>query len=218
MVRASALLWLGVMAFLAGLFFGAVSWNVLLWVAYGPLLLLSIRWWNRKLMQIRTGGKPRATEHEDRNRLRRLDLDPGVGYLETVCSHSLQPYRGCPFGASLCGVGCYVRHNIYVTRGGLGGLPGGPIERGGSVPRGYDRERGVGPGEAGGFVIFLSSATEPFPPQEARHGSRDSVLRAMLERPPDGLIVQTHSPRVAETCDGPVPARLAMRTAGSRVD
>jgi hypothetical protein len=31
------------------------------------------------------------------------------GSLESVCSHSLQPYRGCPFGASPCGVGCYVR-------------------------------------------------------------------------------------------------------------
>ena len=25
------------------------------------------------------------------------------GYLKTVCSHSLQPYRGCSFGRSLCG-------------------------------------------------------------------------------------------------------------------
>src|SRR5690242_7592584 len=39
------------------------------------------------------------------------------GYLTTVCSHSIQPYRGCPFGASLCGVGCYVQHNIYATQG-----------------------------------------------------------------------------------------------------
>ena len=39
------------------------------------------------------------------------------GFLETVCSHSLQPYRGCPFGASLCGVGCYVQHSLHVTRG-----------------------------------------------------------------------------------------------------
>jgi hypothetical protein len=33
-------------------------------------------------------------------------LTRATGYLRTVCSHSLQPYRGCTFGNSLCGVGC----------------------------------------------------------------------------------------------------------------
>jgi len=40
-----------------------------------------------------------------------------TGYLRTVTSHSLQPYRGCSYGNALCGVGCYVRHNGWVTRG-----------------------------------------------------------------------------------------------------
>ncbi len=53
-VRASALLWLGVTAFVAGLLLVPFPWNALLWVPYGPLLVLCIRWWNRKLMQIRT--------------------------------------------------------------------------------------------------------------------------------------------------------------------
>ena len=39
------------------------------------------------------------------------------GFLTTVSSHSLQPYRGCALGNSLCGVGCYVQHNWYLTRG-----------------------------------------------------------------------------------------------------
>src|SRR5437868_12188178 len=39
------------------------------------------------------------------------------GFLTTVTSHSLQPYRGCALGNSLCGAGCYVRHNWYLTRG-----------------------------------------------------------------------------------------------------
>jgi hypothetical protein len=39
------------------------------------------------------------------------------GYLTTVSSHSLQPYRGCTFGNALCGVGCYVQHNPWVTKG-----------------------------------------------------------------------------------------------------
>ena len=39
------------------------------------------------------------------------------GFLRTVSSHSLQPYRGCSLGNSLCGAGCYVQHNRYVTEG-----------------------------------------------------------------------------------------------------
>src|SRR6185369_6156772 len=40
-----------------------------------------------------------------------------TGFLRTVSSHSAQPYRGCTLGRSLCGVGCYVQHNRYLTRG-----------------------------------------------------------------------------------------------------
>jgi hypothetical protein len=55
------------------------------------------------------------------------------------------------------------------------------------------------PGPAGGpFSIFCSSATDPFVPQEFRYGITRSVLEAMLRRPPDRLILQTHSHRVAE--------------------
>ena len=129
-------------------------------------------------------------------------LTRATGYLESVCSHSLQPYRGCPFGASLCGVGCYVRHNVYVTRGRPWGdfleVRSNAAE---SYRAGFDRERAWARARRGRFVIFLSSATEPFPPQESRHGVTRAVLEAMLALPPDGLIVQTHSPRVLEALD-----------------
>jgi hypothetical protein len=44
-------------------------------------------------------------------------LTRASGYLASVCSHSLAPYRGCSFGKSACGVGCYMRHIGWVTRG-----------------------------------------------------------------------------------------------------
>lgn len=139
-------------------------------------------------------------------------LTRASGYLEAVCSHSLQPYRGCPLGASLCGVGCYVRHAGHVTRGREWGhfleVRENAAE---SYAEGYERERAWGRSRRDGFVVFLSSATEPFPPQEARFGVTRSVLAAMLDRPPDGLIVQTHSPRVADALDVLVP--LARRCA-----
>jgi DNA repair photolyase len=142
-------------------------------------------------------------------------LTRASGFLETVCSHSLQPYRGCPFGASLCGVGCYVQHSLHITRG----RPWGSFfevrtNAAEAYRAGVARERQWARQRRGGFVIFLSSATEPFPPQESRYGVTRSVLTAMLEEPPDGLIVQTHSPRVAEALDVLVP--LAGRCA-SRV-
>ncbi|MDR3633774.1 MAG: radical SAM protein [Isosphaeraceae bacterium] len=125
-----------------------------------------------------------------------------TGYLRTVCSHSLQPYRGCPFGASLCGVGCYVRHNVYVTQGrDWGSFLEVRANAAEAYRKAFDRERRWARERQEGFVIFLSSATEPFPPGEARHGVTRSVLSAMLDQPPDGLIVQTHSHHVAGALD-----------------
>src|SRR4051812_43017581 len=107
-------------------------------------------------------------------------LTRASGFLETVCSHSLQPYRGCPFGASLCGVGCYVRHSLHVTKGRpWGSFPGARTTAGGASGAGYERER-LGAGGGGGFVFSLPSPPEPFPPQESRHGITRSVLSAML--------------------------------------
>ncbi|MCH8209670.1 MAG: hypothetical protein IIA62_11560 [Nitrospinae bacterium] len=39
------------------------------------------------------------------------------GYLKEVCSHSLNPWVGCGFGKSSCGIGCYVQFNAWLTRG-----------------------------------------------------------------------------------------------------
>lgn len=136
------------------------------------------------------------------------------GYLRDVCSHSLQPYRGCPFGASLCGVGCYVRHNIHLTRGRPWGSFLEVRTNAAEVYRAsYARERAWARRERGAFEIFLSSATEPFPPQERRHGVTRAVLSAMVEQPPDTLIVQTHSPQVVDVRHllGEIARRAAVR-------
>ena len=121
-------------------------------------------------------------------------LTRSSGYLKTVCSHSLQPYRGCSFGRSLCGVGCYVRHNPFVTRGGEWGSF---LEIRENAAAAYlsacDRERRWARTNRGRFSVFMSSATDPFVPHERRFRVTRSVLDAMLENPPDELIIQTHS-------------------------
>ena len=113
-----------------------------------------------------------------------------TGFLKTVTSHSLQPYSGCTFGNSLCGVGCYVRHNSFVTRGRpWGGFLEVRENAASSYRRHWRRERNWAQRRRGGFGIFLSSSTEPFLPHEFRHRVTKRVLEAMLERPPDLLVL-----------------------------
>ncbi len=121
------------------------------------------------------------------------------GFLTRVCSHSLQPYRGCALGNSLCGVGCYVRHSRHLHAGRTWGqFLDVKINAAEIYAQSADRERAWARRARGSFVIFLSSATEPFPPHERRFGVTRSVLQAISENPPDGLIVQTHSPSVVD--------------------
>ena len=119
-----------------------------------------------------------------------------VGYLDGIASHSLQPYRGCPLGAALCGVGCYVRHAGHLTKGRpWGSFLEARVNASASYRASVDRERRWARRSRGRFGIFLSSATEPFPPQEPRLGVTRSVLEAIRDEPPDLLIVQSHTHR-----------------------
>ena len=124
------------------------------------------------------------------------------GYLREVCSHSLQPYRGCTYGGSLCGVSCYVQHNRLLTRGDAWGSFLDVRENAAeSYLASVERERTWARRSRAAFGVFMSSSTDPFVPQEARFGVTRSVLLAMLEQPPDELIVQTHSHRVHDVLD-----------------
>jgi DNA repair photolyase len=142
-----------------------------------------------------------------------------TGFLRTVTSHSLQPYCGCTFGNSLCGVGCYVRHNGRLLKGrGWGSFLEVRTNAAQSYLDNYESEAAwarketaavhsqrslaekpaLRPGSDGLFSVFCSSSTDPFVPQEFRYRITRSVLEAMLRQPPDRLILQTHSHRVAD--------------------
>jgi DNA repair photolyase len=121
-----------------------------------------------------------------------------TGYLDGIASHSLQPYRGCSFGRSLCGVACYVQHNRPLTRGARwGSFLEARVNAAESYRESAGRERRWARRARGEFSIFLSSASDPFVPQERRLGLTRAVLDALLADPPDALVVQTHSPDVA---------------------
>ncbi|HEX6986525.1 MAG TPA: hypothetical protein VF170_14175, partial [Planctomycetaceae bacterium] len=102
-----------------------------------------------------------------------------------------------------CGVGCYVRHSGHVTRGrAWGGFLEVRTNAAEAYRTAYERERRWARRNAGRrFVIFCASVTDPFVPQERRHRVTRSVLDAMLDRPPDGLILQTHSHLVLDELD-----------------
>jgi DNA repair photolyase len=138
-------------------------------------------------------------------------LTRSTGYLATVTSHSLQPYRGCSFGNALCGVGCYVRHNRWLTRGEpWGSFLEARVNAAEAYRREFAREREWARRERGGLSIFLSSSTDPFVAEEDRFGITRALLVALLELPPDELVVQTHTHRVARYLD--LYPALAART------
>lgn len=121
-------------------------------------------------------------------------LSRASGYLETVCSHSLQPYVGCSFGNSLCGVGCYVQHNYFLTRGReWGSFLTAKMNAADLYRLQFAREQTWARRIKDRFAIFMSSSTDPFVPQEKKLGITRRVLMAMLAHPPDVLIVQTHT-------------------------
>ena len=124
------------------------------------------------------------------------------GYLTDVSSHTLQPYRGCGLGHSMCGIGCYVRHNPWVTRGRTwGDFVEARTNAADVYLKQYERELTWARRHAGRFGIFLSSSSEPFQPAEEKFGVTRSLLRAMLDRPPDRLILQTHTDKVIHSLD-----------------
>ncbi len=123
------------------------------------------------------------------------------GFLRTVTSHSLQPYRGCAYGSSLCGVGCYVRHNGLLTRGRpWGSFLEVRVNAADAYATQVDAERRWAH-RSGAFSVFLSSSTDPFVPQERRFGVTRAVLETMRHSPPDELILQTHRHLVADYVD-----------------
>jgi DNA repair photolyase len=122
------------------------------------------------------------------------------GFLRDVTSHSVQPYRGCTFGNALCGAGCYVQHNQHLLRGRKwGGFLEVRTNAAASYLANHERERRWATRRGQPFSIFCSSSTDPFLPQEGRYRITGSILEAMLESPPDELVLQTHTHRVLES-------------------
>ena len=132
----------------------------------------------------------------------RTVLTRSTGFLATVTSHSLQPYRGCGLGRSLCGAGCYVKANPWILNGRQwGDFVEAKTEAAAVYLATCDKERRWAHRGGKRFSVFMSSSTEPFQPAERKYGVTRSLLTAMRDNPPDGLVVQTHSHHVTDAID-----------------
>jgi len=115
-------------------------------------------------------------------------LNKGTGFLSGY-SHSLNPYSGCSFACSYC----YVRQMPVATFRGAewGSWVDIKQEAAALLRKELRRSKAKGP-----VTIFMSSSTDPYQPIEYEAQVTQSLLRAMIEEPPDFLLVQTRSPLV----------------------
>ncbi|MGV7221660.1 MAG: SPL family radical SAM protein [Nitrospinales bacterium] len=124
------------------------------------------------------------------------------GYLGDVSSHSLNPYSGCGFGKSSCGICCYVQFNTWITKGRSWGEF---VDVKTNSPEVYKQTYSTEKRWAGKrfkpFSIFMSSSTDPWQPIEKKYRITRNILQAMLSAPPDELILQTHSVLIEEDLD-----------------
>lgn len=117
-------------------------------------------------------------------------LTPTGGFLSAY-SHTLNPYRGCTYGSSLCGAACYAPEVRFAgARDAWGTYLDVKVNAPAVYCADHDRWRRKG----AQLVVFMSSITDPYVPQERRYRITRGILRAMIERPPDALVLQTHTP------------------------
>ncbi|MGH7255823.1 MAG: hypothetical protein ACREI3_08605, partial [Nitrospirales bacterium] len=94
-------------------------------------------------------------------------LNPTGGFLKEGFTHTINLYRGCALGNSLCGLYCYAQWNPYHTLGRAWGsfldVKSGAAE---AYRTQYERLKGPRAGQPKPLDIFMSSVTEPYPPQE----------------------------------------------------
>lgn len=121
------------------------------------------------------------------------------GYLQAVSSHSVNPYVGCGFGRSACGVGCYVRFNQWLLKGReWGTFVDVKVNAAEIYLRTVEKEKKWARKNRNGFSIFFSSSTDPWQPAERKYRITRGLLEAMQEVPPDKLTLQTHSSRLLD--------------------
>lgn len=120
-------------------------------------------------------------------------LTPTSGFLDPGFTHTLNPYVGCSNAGSVCGTFCYAQHFKSITKGRPWGLYGAKRNVGEAYQRDYDRLKKPRKGDPKPIRVYMSSVTDPYLPQEKKLCLTQTILEEMQERPPDVLVIQTHT-------------------------
>jgi len=110
------------------------------------------------------------------------------GFLQGF-THTLNPYRGCTFGRSLCGVACYAPEVLFGPRQPWGSFLDAKVNAHEVYPTDLRRESRRGP-----VRVFCASVTDPYVPQERRLRVTQRILQAVAADPPEFFVLQTHTP------------------------
>ncbi|MUG45850.1 SPL family radical SAM protein [Paenibacillus woosongensis] len=132
---------------------------------------------------------------EIKEKIAKKILSEAKGYLDIGFTHSLNPYGGCAFACKYC----YVREM--------------PIQKFKEMPWGewVDIKTNASENYRNEIIklrrknkpvnIFMSSATDPYQPIEAKAALTRRILEEMIENPPDLLQIQTRSPLITRDMD-----------------
>jgi DNA repair photolyase len=120
-------------------------------------------------------------------------LTPTSGFLASGYTHTLNPYVGCGFAGALCGTFCYAQHQHWIVRGRPWGLYGAKHNIRQAYQRDFDRIKQPRQGAPHSLRIYMASSTDPYVPQEKRLELTRAILEEMQIRPPDVLVIQTHT-------------------------
>lgn len=121
-------------------------------------------------------------------------LNPTGGFLSAY-THTINPYHGCQLGMGLCGSYCYARTLVKGVKGETR-VWGTYVDAKVNAADLYRMEYSKVKNNGKPLRIFMSSVTDPYVPIESKLMITRKLLEAMVEMPPDGLAVQTHTPNV----------------------
>ncbi len=115
-------------------------------------------------------------------------------------THTINPYHGCSYGRTLCGLPDYAPEIVRCF--GEDRPWGGYLDVKVNAPEAYaaDHDR-IRSSRRPQLRIYMSSVTDPYVPQERAYRLTGRILEAMRERPPDLLALQTHTPNVLWDAD-----------------
>jgi DNA repair photolyase/predicted SprT family Zn-dependent metalloprotease len=150
------------------------------------------------------GSVDEATMHAFQTEVNWIDnksiLTPTSGFLEGY-THTLNPYVGCSNAHSICGTYCYAQHQHWIVRGRAWGLYGAKRNIRNTYQRDFDRLKHPRHAQPKPLRVYMSSSTDPYLPQEKKLCLTQAILEEMQNRPPDVLVIQTHTTLISRDFD-----------------